>query len=266
MTWLASVAAAVAALFFLASVSVLNAQAPPPVPQRDPSAAVGAEGASPVADPSVEGSAAGGRGARRFLALGGDLAFLIEDGSLESDPMPVLPTFFASFGFPLASLGGADVFIAPSLGFYSTHYRWSDLRGRPVPAASENREAEVYGVVAGAAAELHVPLSAAFVLKANLGLAADFRAVVLAGGLNDGVDPIDEIKRRNDAAADYFWGGARWLFARFALGFDWRPWNDYGVGLDVSMMAPFHPPEAAAGDTELLGWRFGVGVRFSRLF
>jgi hypothetical protein len=203
---------------------------------------------------------------RFYLSLNTDILFFIEDSSLESDPMPILPSFSARFGFPVAAVKGVAIFVAPALGFYSTYYRWSELLDKPVPAAIENREASIIGFVLGVGAEARWALSPSWVLRANLGLSADFRLILLADGLNEGVDPIDDIKKRNEKLSNYFWAGARWIFAHIIIGFDWKPWENYAVGLDFTMQMPFNPPTVNSGDSASIGWRFGIGARFTRLF
>jgi hypothetical protein len=268
------------AFFICVPLPRAGAQTPPPVPQTSPRETpppenteegdegdVGDEEKKPDGDVDEEPPAQVEKEKQRFyLSLGVDILFFIEDSSLESDPMPILPSFFASFGVPVASIKALSLYAVPDIGIYSTYYRWSDLLDKPVPAAIENREASIYGFVVGIGAQARYTLPKSFILRAKLGLSADFRLILLADGLNEGVDPIDEIKKRNEKVSAYFWTDTRWLFAHFNIGFDWKAWDDYAVGLDFNMQIPFNPPQANTGDSSSIGWRFGIAARLTRLF
>jgi hypothetical protein len=202
---------------------------------------------------------------RPYFSLGADLLFFIEDSSLESDPEPVLPAFFLAFGIPVVQLNSAALFIVPSLDVYWTHYRWSDARARPVPAAIENRDEFVTGFFTGLGAEGQMRIAKSFLTRFSLGISADLRLVLVADGLNSDVDPVDQIKEDTKKVNDYFWEAKNLLFAHAALGFDFRALENYTVGIGVKAWMPFSVPSRYANDSPLLGWRFGVMINFARL-
>lgn len=201
---------------------------------------------------------------RPWFSLGADLLFFVEDSSLESDPEPILPALFLGFGFPVVQAKSAALFIVPSLDVYWTHYRWSEARNRPVPAAIENRDEFVVGFFTGIGAEGRLRVKKSFSLRLGLGLSADLRLVLLAEGLND-TDPIDTINKEKEKVNDYFWQGGNFLFANISLGFDFKVLENYNAGINVKAWVPFAAPERYGNDSALLGWRFGVMISFSRL-
>jgi hypothetical protein len=202
---------------------------------------------------------------RPYFSLGADMIFFIEDSSLESDPEPILPALYFSFGFPVFQKNSIAVYVVPAFDIYWTHYRWSDARSRPVPAAIENRDEFVTGFITGLGAEGQMRLSKSFSIRLNLGLSADLRVILLADGLNPDVDPIAKINEEKEKVIDYFWKPANFLFAHIAFGFDFRISANYTVGLNIKTWIPFAAPKHYAGDSSLLGWRFGVLINFSRL-
>ncbi|MDR2509921.1 MAG: hypothetical protein LBC77_04675 [Spirochaetaceae bacterium] len=201
---------------------------------------------------------------RPYIGAGGTILFFIEDSSLKSDPMPVLPAFYLNFSYPVFQLDPIVVYAALSLDLYSTHYLWDKDGGRALPAAVENRDALVFGFPTGIAAELRFNIIDALAFRLNAGLSADFRLTLLAEDLNEGIDPIEEITANKNNIEKYFWEDFHWLFCEFSAGFDIKLWKKFSLELAGRAFLPFNPPAARDGDDKMLGWRFGVGIRIIR--
>jgi hypothetical protein len=97
----------------------------------------------------------------------------------------------------------------------------------------------------------------------DAGFAADMRAVLIAEDLNE-VDPIAKIADDVEKVKSYFWQHP--LYFHTALGVGLRHVQKYSATVNFNVWIPFAPPKHLEGDISLLGWRFGLGVRFSRYF
>jgi hypothetical protein len=212
-----------------------------------------------------------------FMALGGGVMLLVENGTffgdavihtedenIRADPNPIVFAFDFSAGFLVAGNNSFDIYILPSLAIYWTHYRWNDEIGRPLPAAVENRDEFVMGFFTGIDAEFQRPIGKSLLLFADAGLAADMRLVLIADGLNEGIDPLEEIAADVEKVKNYFWKHP--LYFHTALGVGMRHTKDYSIAVNLNMWLPFAPPPRIEGDIALLGARFALGMRLSKNF
>jgi hypothetical protein len=187
----------------------------------------------------------------------GSMLFFPENNGLESDPMPILPSPGVAVAYPLSD----PMWIELTLDAYFTHYRYSDKLERAVPAAIENRSAQVWAFTLGAQAMALFPLTPLIDYRAYGGLAADLRIVLLAEDLNPG--DIAQAQKETDQARSYFWGQGRWLFPVVGSGVDFSLNERFKLGADVRVWIPLYKLWTGEGFTKIDGWRFGAGVRIS---
>lgn len=157
-----------------------------------------------------------------------------EDNGLAGDLSPILPSPGFAVSLPLLPL----LRFEPGVDGYVTYYGYSDSLDRAVPVALENRSALVYGLV------LNLPIEFAFSI-ANVagfhlsgGLTSDLRLVFAADGLEG--DDLADAEEEAAKTASYFWGGARWLFANGAFGFDFPVAGIYTLGVEGRIWYPLY--------------------------
>ena len=203
---------------------------------------------------------------RPYLSFGGALLFFSSDKSLESDPAPILGSFYGNFSYPLTGSGFFSLYIGASLEVYRTHYLWSDALGRALPAAIEQREAQVFGFPLGIALETRFDLPAKMTLRMSLGLSADMRLVLLAEDINEDLEGpagMQDLRDRTDKIGRYLWGDMRWLFFETQAGVSMRLWESFSFDIAGRVFMPASAPPREPADPATLGWRFGVLLRVS---
>jgi hypothetical protein len=196
------------------------------------------------------------------LSFEGSIFFFPEDNGNEGDPMPVLP----SFGAALAYQVWGPLYAELTLDLYFTHYRYSTLLDRAVPAAIENRSAFVFGILPGIQAVGRFPLSKWFTLRVYGGPAADLRIVTLAADLNprDTAGGLETNARlQTDAVREYFWGKGRWFLPVAGAGIDYTINEKFLLGLDFRTWFPLYRAWSGEDLPAVEGWRFGMGLRFT---
>jgi hypothetical protein len=87
--------------------------------------------------------------------------------------------------------------------------------------------------------------------------------VLVAGDLNEGVDPMDEIRRETGAVFDYFWGSGRWLLPVLGAGMDFNLNSKVKLGFDLRTWFPLYRLWTAEDLPAIEGWRFGIGARIT---
>ena len=186
------------------------------------------------------------------------LAFPENNGN-HSDPMHILPSPGAGIGIPLFGNMRLEI----TLDMYFAIYGYDFILERPVPRAIENRSASVWGSVLGLQGSYVFRLGNSMAIRAEAGMAADLRLVLLAADLNEALDPIDDIKKEVQALKDYFWGGARWLLPVAGTGMDFTLNNKIKLGFDLRVWIPMYKLFTDDDAPAIDGWRFGIGARIT---
>ena len=228
-----------------------------PVEQTE---ADGSEEAVPDAEAdSKSGSAFSAWLKKTRFSFGGSLLIFEEDYGFEAAPIPILPAPGFAFTMPLLGLGFAGIALETTLDLYFTYYKYSYQLQRPVPAEIENRSAFVFGPVFAFQAQGYINLNKVRV-RLNAGIAADPRIVLLAPDLNE-ADLEDANRQTNDIRA-FYKEFNQWLYPVFGLGADFQVTPRWSAGLDLRTWMPLDSDNA---DEQFLGWRFGIGIRATRL-
>jgi hypothetical protein len=190
------------------------------------------------------------------LSLGTAVLFFPESDVLVSDPMPVLPSPHIALGFPFAFPGDTVFSVETTLDLYWTHYAYSTVLQRPVPAAIENRSSLVIGPFLGLQVQGKTGIGPVVGLRYFLGAAFDLRIVLIAEDLND----ADLAKASNDTELtnDYFWNEGRWLFPFAGAGVDFKISPGISFGIAGRVWIPFYRWQTNENLSGLDGWRFGV--------
>jgi hypothetical protein len=147
--------------------------------------------------------------------------------------------------------------------FYFTHYGYDFDLDRAVPYAIENRSSFVFGSVVGLQAVALFDITPDIDVRVYGGPAVDLRIVLLAEDLNEGVDPMDEIRRQTDAVKDYFWGKGRWFLPVFGTGMDFNLNSKIKLGFDLRVWFPLYRVWSGENLPPAEGWRFGMGARIT---
>jgi hypothetical protein len=213
-----------------------------------------------------------------YMAIGGGLLLIVENGSLfgdtvardentviDADPNPLVFAFNFNIGVPIKGNNFFSLYVTPKLDLYWTYYIWNDDIGKPLPAAAENRNEFVLGFFTGVDAEVQMVFGKSLLLFADLGIAADMRLVMVADGLNE-TDPLDKIADDVKKVKNYFFSAGRPFYFHAGLGVGLRSTQKYSIAVNLNMWLPFVAPEHRTGDSALLGWRFGMGVKITRNF
>jgi len=189
----------------------------------------------------------------------GSLLFFPEDNGMESDPMPILPALGAGVSYPL----GRRLALELTLDFYTTHYGYSHTLNRPVPLAIENRTARVMGFLLGLQLAGHFELTPRLRIRAYGGPAADLRIALIASGLNEGLDDMDEIRRDTNLVRSYFWSRGRWFKPLVGVGADYTLNSGFRLGVDFRVWMPVYRLWTGENLPPVEGWRFGPGIRLT---
>ena len=202
----------------------------------------------------------GGKNRLSWFAAG-SIFFFPENNGVNSDPMPILPTFGAGLGISLVR--GLKLEI--TLDMYFTTYGYNFSLDRAVPRAWENRSAFVWGSVLGIQAAYFWHLRPFMTLRAYGGPAMDARFVFVAPDLNKAINPMDEIRSETRAVRKYFWSKARWLLPYIGTGMDFNLNEKFRLGFDIRMWIPMYKLWARENAPAIDGWRFGIGARLTFL-
>lgn len=206
---------------------------------------------------SVLPLSAQGFGSKISWFMNGSVLFFPEDNGLHSDPMPVLPSLGAGISYPFTDNFRAEL----TLDFYTTHYGYR--LDRAVPLAIENRSARVIGSFLALQAAWYFNINSVMTIRAYGGPAADLRIVLLAAGLNEGLDPLDEIRAETDSVRDYFWSKGRWFMPVVGAGLDFALNERFKIGVDMRVWTPVYRLWTGEDLPAIEGWRFGPGIRLT---
>jgi hypothetical protein len=196
---------------------------------------------------------------KTIFSFGGSLLIFQEDYGFEAAPIPVLPALGFAFTMPLWDFGSSGIALETTLDMYFNYYKYSYELQRPVPAEIENRSAFVFGPVVALQAQGYIKLNKVR-LRLNAGIAADPRIVLLAPDLNEA--DLEDANRQTDDIRAFYKDYDQWLYPVFGLGADFQITPRWSAGLDLRTWMPL-----ASGNSgeSFLGWRFGIGLRVSRL-
>jgi hypothetical protein len=218
---------------------------------------------------SAEEGAAGKERRTRLLGftLGASLLYFQEDAGLESDPPPILPAPSLALALMPVDLGFMAAGVELTADVYMTHYRWSSVLNRPVPAAIENRSALVIGPVIAGQLQVSVTPWRRFALRLYGGLAADLRVVMVALDLNEedltGTGGVSNAVTETEQINEYFWGENRFLYPVAGAGCDIELNAKWNLGLDFRVWFPVFLQQADESLPASEGWRFGGTARFT---
>ena len=193
----------------------------------------------------------------------GTVLFFPEDNGVDSDPMPILPSFGFGASYALLHISAVELKIETTFDFYMTHYGYSYTLERAVPLAIENRSARVLGSLFALQAAAVYDFSPLIRARFFAGPAADLRIVFLASGLNEGVDPMDEIRKETDDVKSYFWSKGRWFMPVIGSGVDFTLNSFIKLGIDFRVWIPMWKGWSGETLPAIEGWRFGVGARLT---
>ena len=190
----------------------------------------------------------------------GSVLFFPEKNGLESDPMPVLPSLGGGASYPIIEkkIGLALEF---TMDFYLTHYGYSDILGRPIPQAIENRSARVFGALTAFQASGTYDVTSFMTVRAFIGPAMDLRIVVLAESLRS--DDKDDASAQTDAVRSYFWSKGRWFMPVMGTGADFTLNSRFKLGIDFRVWMPMYRLWTGEDLPAIEGWRFGLGARLT---
>ena len=189
----------------------------------------------------------------------GSVLFFPEDNGLHSDPMPILPSLGAGASYPITDIFRLEL----TLDFYMTHYGYSDVLNRAVPDAIENRTSRVIGFPLALQAAVYFNVTPFMTVRVYGGPAADLRIVVVAAGLNEGLDDMDDIRQKTNSVRNYFWSSGRWFMPVIGAGVDFTLNSRFRLGIDMRVWAPVYRLWSGEDLPAIEGWRFGPGVRLT---
>ena len=185
--------------------------------------------------------------------------FFPEDNGIHSDPMPVLPSPGLGASYPIKD----NLKMELSLDFYWTNYQYSYVLKRAVPAAIENRSAQVIGSVLAVQAAAFFDVTPYMTFRVYGGPAADLRIVFIASDLRS--DDLDDASAQTDSVRNYFWSSGRWFMPVIGTGVDFKLNPSIKLGIDLRVWAPVYRLWSGEDLPAIEGWRFGAGLRFTIL-
>ena len=189
----------------------------------------------------------------------GSVLFFPEDNGVDSDPMPILPSPGLGASYPFNNILRMEF----TLDLYWTNYGYSYNLDRAVPAAIENRSAQVIGPLLAVQAAAFFNVTSFMTVRVYGGPAADLRIVFMASGLRS--DDKDDASKQTDSVRSYFWSSGRWFMPVLGTGADFIINPRFKVGLDLRVWAPIYRLWSGEDLPSIEGWRFGAGLRFSIL-
>ena len=193
-----------------------------------------------------------------WFAEGSILVFPDDNGPL-SDPTPILPSLGFGVSCPFNNIFRAEL----TLDFYLTHYGYSDVLNRAIPNAIENRTSRVIGSLLAFQAAGYFNVNSFMTIRAFAGPAIDMRIVLVAAGLSDELDQMDDIRRQTDLVRNYFWSKGRWFMPVAGAGLDFKVNPRVKLGLDLRSWIPVYRLWTDEDLPPIEGWRFGCGIRLS---
>ena len=196
---------------------------------------------------------------KTIFSFGGSILIFQEDYGFEAAPIPIITAPGFAFTMPLWSSAFGGVALETTLDMYFTYYKYSYELGRPVPAEIENRSAFVFGPVFALQAQGHINLNKVR-LRLNAGIAADPRIALLAPDLNEA--DLEDANMQTDDIRAFYKDYDRWLYPVLGVGADFHITPRWSAGIDLRTWAPL---DFSGIDNQFLGWRFGIGLRASRL-
>jgi len=191
----------------------------------------------------------------------GSVLFFPEKNGMESDPMPVLPSIGGGASYPIIKGQKLGLALEFTMDFYLTHYGYSDILGRPVPQAIENRSARVFGALTAFEASGTYDVNSFMTARAFMGPAMDLRIVVLAESLR--ADDKDDASAQTDAVRSYFWSKGRWFMPVMGTGVDFTLNSRFKLGIDFRVWIPMYRLWAGEDLPAIEGWRFSAGARLT---
>jgi hypothetical protein len=184
----------------------------------------------------------------------GSMLFFTEDNDLQSDPMPILPSFGVAAAYPIFGPLWAEL----SLDFYGTHYGYNYEIGRAVPYAEENRSTLVIGNMLGIQALAKFQFGNNFDIRVYGGPAADLRICLIAEDLKND-DKKDASKQTKDVSK-YFWSMGRWFYPVLGFGMDFGITPKTMLGFDARVWFPLYKTWTGEDLPLAEGWRIGIGI------
>ena len=191
----------------------------------------------------------------------GSVLFFPEDNGMDSDPMPVLPSFGAGASYQVLKPAKIALALELTLDFYMTHYGYSEELDRAVPQAIENRSARVIGSLLGFQAAGCFDVTSFMTIRAFAGLSADLRIVFMAADLSPA--DKDDASKQTDQVRRYFWSGGRWFMPVTGTGIDFILNERFKLGIDFRVWMPMYRIWTDENLPAIEGWRFGVGFRLT---
>jgi hypothetical protein len=191
------------------------------------------------------------------FSLGTSVLFFPESDALRSDPMPVLPSPHLELGFPFVFWGSTVFSVETSLDIYLTHYTYSSILQKPVPAAIENRSSLVIGPILGLQFQGKTGIGPLVSLRYFFGAAFDLRIVLIAEDLND--SDMAKASENTELTSEYFWHENRWIFPTAGVGLDFKIAPAFSFGIDGRVWVPLSQLSSGEDQSGLDGWRFGIG-------
>ena len=195
-------------------------------------------------------------------ALHGSIFYFAANNGVDSDPAPIIPSGGASFAFHLAKYFKLEL----TEDIYFTNYEYNVILGYPMACNPENRSAFVMGFITGINSVLFLPIADS-VFRLYGGLAADFRIIALAVGLNHPADFTGNIETdaqlQTDAIRKHFWQKGRWFMPAAGFGFDFPINEKFLIGFDLRTWFPVYKLWTDDNTPAIDGWRFGGGLRIT---
>jgi hypothetical protein len=197
------------------------------------------------------------------FSLGTAVVVFPESDELKSDPMPILPSPHIALGFPIMSPGSTTFGLEMSLDLYWTHYAYSEVLQRPVPAAIENRSSMVIGPILGLQFQGKTGIGPVVFARYFLGASVDLRIVLIAEDLNE--RDLAKASNETELTHDYFWDEYRWIFPFAGVGIDFKISPGLSFGIDGRVWVPLSLWRKSEEVSGFDGWRFGIGFRITFL-
>jgi hypothetical protein len=184
---------------------------------------------------------------------------ILEDNGLYGDPAPILPSPGFAVSVPLAPF----LRFEPGTDFYYTYYGYSAKLDRAVPLADENRSTAVYGFMLTLPLDFSFRITQAIDFHGSLGVTADLRLCLVASGLDDAAQGLDDAKAQTEKTVSYFWGSGRWFLPTAAVGLDFPEIGAYRLGVEFRAWYPLYRHWTGEDLPAVENLRFALGLRLS---